>query len=204
MATCPVGNSARRRSTLEAALAALEERAVRVRRRSRWYRSRPVPDDGQPWYVNGVAELETMLPPRRAPGAGSEIESAFGRVRRRRWAPRVIDLDILAYHDHSNWGAVPAVAPIVPHPRLHERAFVLVPLAELAPAWRHPVLDRTATELLAALPTGQFVAELEAAGGGCAGRGRCRSGPHTLSMWKASRILTGANVRWRESPSKTA
>jgi 2-amino-4-hydroxy-6-hydroxymethyldihydropteridine diphosphokinase len=148
-------------ATLEAALAALEDRAVRVGRRSRWYRSRPVPDDGQPWYVNGVAELETTLPPDELLACALEIERAFGRVRRRRWAPRAIDLDILAYHDHNNWNAIPGEVPVVPHPRLHERAFVLVPLAELAPTWRHPVFDRSAAELLAALPPGQFVAALE-------------------------------------------
>jgi 2-amino-4-hydroxy-6-hydroxymethyldihydropteridine diphosphokinase len=151
------------RSTLQAALAALEQRDVRVRRRSRWYRSRPVPDDGQPWYVNGLAEIETTLPPEELLARVLELEAVFGRVRRRRWAPRVIDLDILAYHDHNNWNAIPPVTPIVPHPRLHERAFVLAPLAELAPAWRHPVLERTAAELLAALPAGQFVAALEEA-----------------------------------------
>jgi 2-amino-4-hydroxy-6-hydroxymethyldihydropteridine diphosphokinase len=150
-------------STLQAALAALEERDVRVRRRSRWYRSRPVPDDGQPWYVNGVAAIETTLPPDELLTRVLEIEAAFGRVRRRRWAPRVIDLDILAYHDHHNWNAISPVAPILPHPRLHERAFVLAPLAELAPGWRHPVLERTAAELLAALPAGQFVAAFDEA-----------------------------------------
>jgi 2-amino-4-hydroxy-6-hydroxymethyldihydropteridine diphosphokinase len=149
------------RSTLQAALAALEELAVRVRRRSRWYRSRPVPDDGQPWYVNGVAELDTTLPPDELLARVLEVEAAFGRMRRRRWAPRVIDLDILAYHEHNTWDARPPLTPILPHPRLHERAFVLAPLVELAPAWRHPVLGRTATELLEALPPGQFVAALE-------------------------------------------
>jgi 2-amino-4-hydroxy-6-hydroxymethyldihydropteridine diphosphokinase len=166
-------------ATFEAALAALEERAVRVRRRSRWYRTRPVPDDGQPWFVNGVAEIETKLPPQELLARALEVESAFGRVRGRRWAPRVIDLDILAYHNHANWGAVPPAAPVVPHPRLHERAFVLVPLAELAPEWRHPVFGRTATELLAVLPKGQYVAELEppvsaAPPGAVAGGGRTR------------------------------
>lgn len=166
-------------STLEAALVALKERAIRVRRRARWYRSRPVPDNGQPWYVNGVAELETRLRPDELLACVLGIESSFGRVRTRRWAPRVIDLDILAYHDHNNWNAKPAVAPVLPHPRLHERAFVLVPLAELAPAWRHPVFDRTAAELLEALPPGQFVAALEevepgAGAGTVAGRSHAR------------------------------
>ena len=147
--------------TLQAALVALGERLISVCRRSRWYRSRPVPDDGQPWYVNGVAELDTTLPPEELLARVLEVEAAFGRVRRRRWAPRVIDLDILAYHEHNTWDARPPVAPILPHPRLHERAFVLAPLAELAPAWRHPVLGRTATELLEALPPGQFVAVLD-------------------------------------------
>jgi 2-amino-4-hydroxy-6-hydroxymethyldihydropteridine diphosphokinase len=149
------------RATLEAALAALKRHGVRIPRRSRWYRSRPLPDDGQPWYVNGVAEIETTLPPGELLALLLEIEREFGRERRKRWAPRTIDLDLLAYHELSNWDAGAAAPPVVPHPRLHERAFVLVPLAELAPEWRHPVLGHTVEALLEALPTGQYVAALE-------------------------------------------
>jgi 2-amino-4-hydroxy-6-hydroxymethyldihydropteridine diphosphokinase len=166
-------------ATLQAALVALGERSVRVLRRSRWYRTRPVPDDGQPWYLNAVAELETTLPPDRLLACVLEVEAAFGRVRRRRWAPRVIDLDILTYHEQINWNATPPIAPIVPHPRLHERAFVLAPLAELAPKWRHPVFGRTAAALLETLPPGQFVAalaysEADLAAGVVAGAGGAR------------------------------
>jgi 2-amino-4-hydroxy-6-hydroxymethyldihydropteridine diphosphokinase len=149
------------RATLEAALDALAQRGIGVRRRSRWYRSQPLPDDGQPWYVNGVAEMETTLPPAELLARLLALERQFGRERRARWAPRVLDLDLLAYHQLANWDAAGSAAPIVPHPRLHERAFVLAPLAEVAPEWRHPVLLRTVAELLAALPPGQYVAPLE-------------------------------------------
>jgi 2-amino-4-hydroxy-6-hydroxymethyldihydropteridine diphosphokinase len=148
-------------ATLEAALLALAPHGIEVRRRARWYQSRPLPDDGQPWYVNGVAEIDTSLPPGELLARLLDTERAFGRERRERWAPRVIDLDLLAYHELSNWKARTDAAPIVPHPRLHERAFVLAPLAELAPGWRHPVLGRTVEEMLATLPPGQFVAALE-------------------------------------------
>jgi 2-amino-4-hydroxy-6-hydroxymethyldihydropteridine diphosphokinase len=149
------------RATLEAALSALKGHGVQICRRSRWYRSQPLPDDGQPWYVNGVSEIATILPPGGLLALLLEIERKFGRERRTRWAPRTIDLDLLAYHDFSNWDCRAPADPVLPHPRLHERSFVLAPLAELAPGWRHPVLGRTVEAMLEALPTGQYVAPLE-------------------------------------------
>jgi 2-amino-4-hydroxy-6-hydroxymethyldihydropteridine diphosphokinase len=151
------------RATLDAALIALKRHGIEFSRRSRWYRSRPLPDDGQPWYVNGVAEIETTLPPGELLARLLEIEREFGRERRKRWAPRTIDLDLLSYHELSNWDSGAAAVPVLPHPRLHERAFVLAPLAELAPGWRHPVLGHTVEAMLRALPTGQYVAPLEPA-----------------------------------------
>jgi 2-amino-4-hydroxy-6-hydroxymethyldihydropteridine diphosphokinase len=146
------------RATLEAALAALERDGVRVAARSRWYRSAPLPRSSQPDFVNGVASIETHLEPRDLLALLHRIEARFGRVRHQANAARTIDLDLLAYHDRVTSGE--DGDPILPHPRLHERAFVLLPLAEIAPDWRHPRRGLTARELAAALPPGQHAAPL--------------------------------------------
>jgi 2-amino-4-hydroxy-6-hydroxymethyldihydropteridine diphosphokinase len=138
-------------ATAEAALAALAAAGLVVRRRSRWYESAPVPPSDQPWFVNGVVEIATDLEPAALLAVLHRIEAAFGRTRTAANAARPLDLDLLAYDDRVSDGEDGVV---IPHPRLHERAFVLLPLAELAPGWRHPRTGRPIAELIAALPAG--------------------------------------------------
>ena len=145
------------RETCESALEALAEFGVSVVRRSRWYRSAPLPPSDQPWFVNGVAAIETAHDPPNLLAALGEVERRYGRVRGGRWSARCLDLDLLDYRGILRGGAEP---PELPHPRLHERAFVLLPLAEVAPEWRHPRLERPVGDLIADLPAGQVAEPL--------------------------------------------
>ena len=145
-------------ATLAAALAALEREGVRVTARSRWYRSAPVPRSDQPDFVNAAVAVETALDPRALLALLHGIEARFGRIRGAANAARTLDLDLLAYRGGVSAGD--DGGPILPHPRLHERAFVLLPLAEIAPDWRHPLLNRSVRELVAVLTPGQDAAPL--------------------------------------------
>ncbi|MDT7922079.1 MAG: 2-amino-4-hydroxy-6-hydroxymethyldihydropteridine diphosphokinase [Thermus sp.] len=119
---------------------------TRLLRLSPVYETDPV-GPPQPPYLNMVAELETALSPKGLLAEMLGIEKALGRERRERWGPRTLDLDLLLYGDL----VLEEAGLSVPHPRLHERAFVLVPLLDLLPEGRHPLLGQSFAELLASL-----------------------------------------------------
>ena len=132
---------------IEAAMGRLAEARVEIVRRSPFYETAPVPASDQADFVNAVAAVRTARKPAPLLALLHRIEAAFGRIRGARNEARVLDLDLLAWND-----TVSAVDPILPHPRLHLRAFVLLPLRDAAPGWRHPVLGRTVEEMITALP----------------------------------------------------
>lgn len=140
-------------ATCEAALDRLRGQGIEIVALSPWYETAPVPISDQPWFVNAVAQVKTTLSAGDLLNTLHETEAALGRVRTVVNAARVLDLDLLAY------GAITQTdgAPLLPHPRLHERAFVLLPLRDIAPAWRHPVSGLTPADMIAHLPPGQGI-----------------------------------------------
>jgi len=129
-----------------------------VKSASSFYETEPVEVSGQPWFVNCAVGLETELMPRQFLTAILGIERKMGRQRSKAKlkAPRTIDIDILLFGN----SIVEAASLAIPHPAMHERRFVLVPLAEIAPEVRHPALKKTVLELRNALPPGQAVRPL--------------------------------------------
>ncbi len=128
-----------------AGLAAMYE--VEVVKVSTFYRNPPWGPPDQPWYVNAVAQVKTRLTAEELLRSLQRLEASLGRVRGERWGPRIIDLDLLLYDGEVS--RAPELT--LPHPEMHRRAFVLAPLAEIAPEAWHPALNKSAAQLLAEL-----------------------------------------------------
>jgi 2-amino-4-hydroxy-6-hydroxymethyldihydropteridine diphosphokinase len=156
------------RETIELACATLSERVGSPLRKSRLYQTPAFPEGAGPDFVNAVAAFETELSPIEVLAICHGIEEVAGRTREIRWGQRTLDIDLIAFSDyllpdlavHKHWRDLPLTQQtqrtpdqlIVPHPRLQDRAFVLVPMMEVAPDWIHPILKMTTRQLLDARP----------------------------------------------------
>ncbi|MFW8634995.1 2-amino-4-hydroxy-6-hydroxymethyldihydropteridine diphosphokinase [Cribrihabitans pelagius] len=157
--------------TLSMAVAALAQPDIALRAVSRFFRTPCFPAGTGPDYVNAAVEVESALSAAELLERLHALEARFARVRAERWGRRTLDLDLISHGGavrpdaagFARWQGLPLErqmqeAPgelILPHPRLQDRGFVLVPLCDIRPDWRHPVLDKTAAALLAALPASE-------------------------------------------------
>ena len=139
--------------TLRASVSALCEKGVTAIARSRLYSTPAWPNPDDPPFVNAMLRVETTHSPPALMAVLHDIEAAFGRMRSVVNAPRTLDLDLIDYNGQIETGAL-----TLPHPRLGTRGFVLLPLADVAPLWRHPVSGRSVQELIAALPQSERAA----------------------------------------------
>ena len=134
---------------LEGAVEALGEVGLAVTARSGWWRSAAWPDPADPSFLNGVVIVETELDAAHVLAMLHDLEDAFGRQRAEPNAARTLDLDLVAYGR-----TISTADPTLPHPRAHQRLFVMGPLAQIAPDWVHPTLGRTARDLAAGASVG--------------------------------------------------
>ena len=137
-------NLGERDKNIRTALEKMQEKGIELLRVSSVLETEPYGYTDQPKFLNAVCLVETNLTPDQLLDALLEIEKEMGRVRERKWGPRIIDLDIIFYEDL----VLESERLIVPHPDMHNRWFVLAPLAEICPDYVHPKLKKTVRELL--------------------------------------------------------
>ncbi len=149
-------NQGDRITNCKVAIERMKERGLDILMLSSFYETEPHGDRGQPWYINCVAKVKTVLTPRELLEGLQDIESLMGRERKGRWAPRSIDLDILFYGDRI----ICEEDLKVPHPLLHARGFVIIPLLEIEPELTHPVMGKDVNELFTELRDVKMVTRL--------------------------------------------
>ena len=152
-ANIPGADGAEPKENCERALSLLEADGITIVARSRWYKSSPWPRSDQPDYINGVVRIETYGSPEALLLRLHAIEARMGRIRGAPNIARVIDLDLLAFDQliYDVRSQVNSTQLRLPHPRLHDRPFVLLPLSEVAPTWVHPASGRRVAEMIANL-----------------------------------------------------
>ena len=154
--------------TLSKSLELFLSESLQVTRISKWFSTPAFPTGSGPDFVNAAVMVKTDLSPKEVLSALHRIEAALGRTRENRWEPRLCDLDLIAYDDlivpdletflfweKLEFSKQQTKTPdqlVLPHPRLQDRSFVLVPLNDIAPDWRHPATGNTISDMLAALP----------------------------------------------------
>ena len=121
------------------------KKGVNICKASSWYKSEPVPISNQPWFINAVVEISTSMSSLELLEFILNIEKVFGRIRKKKNEARIIDLDIIDYKKKILYKKNKL---IIPHPRMHERSFVLLPLKELNPKWIHPIKKKGLKELI--------------------------------------------------------
>ena len=143
--------------TLEAvmadAIAALAKEDLTISQCSQWFETAPVPVSDQPWFLNAVMAIETSLTATALLACLHRVEADFGRIRTIRNEARILDLDLIDYQGEL----YDDDAITLPHPRMHQRAFVLLPIQDLDPSWTHPVTGQDVATLIAQMPEGQDI-----------------------------------------------
>ena len=155
----PLANQTAGTDVLRHAAVALEGRGITVVQKSRLYKSEPVPISDQDWYVNAAIQVDTDLSPASLLAILHEIEANFGRERGAKNAARELDLDIIDFNGLVRGDA--AAPPLLPHPRMDGRAFVLLPLQDLSADWCHPTTGASLSTLIDSLDPNQRIEPLE-------------------------------------------